>query len=229
MNTEMTPTKLLLAKAERLSRRLIQVAITQKELADRLGVSRQTIHKLTKGHQNINREWAHIIAPHLKTTEEYLLLETDRNEFLENSNNVDKCLPISTLSVPAGAGGGYLIEANPETWGEPSYFDTRLIVERIRVNPEKLCSIQIEGQSMEPILNNGDTVLVNMEKNNVTEPGIFVIFDGDGIVCKWVERIVGSEPAQYRIKSENKRFSEYTVLAEQTQIIGRVVWFGRVL
>lgn len=222
----MTPTEMLLAKANRLSRRLLQVAITQKELADRLGVSRQTIHKLVKGHQNINREWAHVIAPHLKTTEEWLLLETDENDFVENTNN---CLPISTLSVPAGAGGGYLIEANPETWGEPSYFDTRLIVNKLRASPNKLCSVQIEGQSMEPILNNGDTVLVNMEKNNVTEPGIFVIFDGDGIVCKWVERIVGSEPAQYRIKSENSRFSEYTVLADQTQIIGRVVWFGRVL
>ena len=98
---------------------------------------------------------------------------------------------------------------------------------------------------MEPLLQNGDQVLVDTRKISVVEPGLFVLFDGDGIVCKWVERAHDSAPRKLRLKSENPRFDSYDVVAERAQIsragadnrsgglvreaavIGRVIWPGR--
>ena len=64
---------------------------------------------------------------------------------------------------------------------------------------------------MEPLLQNGDQVLVDTRKISVVEPGLFVLFDGDGIVCKWVERAHDWAPRKLRLKSENPRFDSYDV------------------
>lgn len=225
----------ILAKADRLAKTVRSCGFKQSELASLAGCSPQTINKLTRGHQNLNADWARKLSKILNVTESFLLLETDENYGSHNhicehpENDQMQCVPIPTLSVSAGAGGGKILDAEPSVWGEEAFFDKKLILDNLKVSKQHLCAVTIEGQSMEPILNNGDIVLVNILKNDVAEPGIFVLFDGDGIVCKWVERIVGSDPAQYRIKSENIRFSEYSVLADTAKIIGRVVWFGRTL
>ena len=110
--------------------------------------------------------------------------------------------------------------------GPPKYFEEALLRE-LRAQPRDLRAIEVEGQSMEPLLQNGDQVLVDTRKISVVEPGLFVLFDGDGIVCKWVERAHDSAPRKLRLKSENPRFDSYDVVAERAQIIGRVVWFAR--
>lgn len=80
---------------------------------------------------------------------------------------------------------------------------------------------------MEPVLYSGDQILVHRRKINVAEPGIFVLWDGDGLVCKWVEKDRTSDVPKYRIFSENHRFREYTALADEAVIHGRVIWFAR--
>lgn len=221
-----TPSDIVLKRAIRLNKTIIKSGIRQGDIADKIGVSRQTLNKLVKGRQKITYDWACRLAEVLKTTPDFLMGKSDLG--IDAVNIEKNGIAIQTLSVPAGAGGGKIIDEY-SIWSESSYFDASLIIERLRTSPENLYSMTIEGQSMEPILENGDTILINKNKTDVSEPGIFVLFDGDGIVCKWVERIVNSNPAQYRILSENPRFSAYTVLAEQTQIIGRVVWYGRIL
>jgi phage repressor protein C with HTH and peptisase S24 domain len=72
-----------------------------------------------------------------------------------------------------------------------------------------------------------DRIIVDTTKLSLAEPGLFVLWDGGGLVCKWVERVPGSEPAMLCIMSENPRFQPYDIPAEQARIVGRVVWFAR--
>lgn len=236
----MTKSKLssqhLLEKSERLARVVRKSGLKQADIAEQVGCTPQTINKLVRGYQNLSADWARRLSTILGVTPDYLLMDTDelpsgfiKYDDVEISKKTTRCIAIPTLSVPAGAGGGKILDAEPCVWKDETYFDEKFILGNLKVSADNLCVVTIEGQSMEPVLNNGDTVLVNMLKNNVNEPGIFVLFDGEGIVCKWVERLVGSEPAKYRIKSENNRFSEYVILADEAKIIGRVVWFGRTL
>ena len=131
--------------------------------------------------------------------------------------------PVAYLETKAGMGGGSL---PPEAFGPPRYIEASLIA-ALRASAKDLLSTEVEGQSMEDILYSGDQILVDIRKKNVSEPGIFLLWDGDGVVCKWVERQHGSEPPMLRIFSENKRFKEYSVIAEDAVIHGRVVWFAR--
>lgn len=130
---------------------------------------------------------------------------------------------VAYLEMKAGMGGGGL---PPEAFGAPRYVEASLIAS-LRASAKDLLLTEVEGQSMEDILYSGDQILVNIKKKNVSEPGIFLLWDGDGVVCKWVERLHGSEPPMLRVFSENKRFKEYTVLSEDAVIHGRVVWFAR--
>lgn len=132
-------------------------------------------------------------------------------------------VPIPFLEVKAGMGAGQLPE---EVMGATRLFEASLI-RSLRAHPDQLISMDLDGQSMEPLLFSGDQILINRAKANISEPGIFVLFDGDGVVCKWVERVHGSSPPRLRIFSENKRFHEYQILAEEAVIYGRVVWFAR--
>jgi phage repressor protein C with HTH and peptisase S24 domain len=133
--------------------------------------------------------------------------------------------PIKTVISGAGAGGGRI--TLDDVFGPPKYYEEDLIHRELNARPNDLLATHIEGPSMEPLLRNRDQVLFDIRKTSIIEPGLFVLNDGDGVVCKWVERVHGSDPPRIRLKSENPRFDPYEVAAEQAQILGRVVWFAR--
>jgi phage repressor protein C with HTH and peptisase S24 domain len=58
-------------------------------------------------------------------------------------------------------------------------------------------------------------------------PGLFVIWDGMGLVFKRVEHIPDSDPPKIIIKSVNPEYQNYERLAEEVNVVGRVVWAGR--
>jgi hypothetical protein len=62
--------------------------------------------------------------------------------------------------------GPYIEE---EVLGPPKYFEEALLRE-LRAQPRDLRAIEVEGQSMEPLLQNGDQVLVDTRKISVVEP-----------------------------------------------------------
>ena len=54
---------------------------------------------------------------------------------------------------------------------------------------------------MMPTLHDGDIVLVG--RRTPTPPGVFVLYDGMGLVAKRVEHITNSDPPRVRIISDN--------------------------
>lgn len=108
-----------------------------------------------------------------------------------------------------------------------AYFPQYLIKHSLRAAAEDLRFMELEGPSMEPVLFDGDQVLVDIRKRNPSQPAVFVLWDGHGRVAKWVERVARSDPPSLRISSENPRFKPYEALADEVNIIGRVVWYAR--
>ena len=58
-------------------------------------------------------------------------------------------------------------------------------------------------------------------------PGIFVIWDGMGVVAKRVEHIPHSDPPKVVIQSVNPAYQTYEREAEEVSVIGRVIWLAR--
>ncbi len=87
--------------------------------------------------------------------------------------------------------------------------------------------ITVDGDSMEPLLSSGDRLLIDLSRRVPVPPGIFVIWDGMGLVAKRIEHVPLSEPPRVRIKSVNPDYPGYERLAEEIRVVGRAVWVSR--
>ncbi len=96
-------------------------------------------------------------------------------------------------------------------------------------NPNDLKLLSIRGDSMEPILSDGDNIMVNTTDISPSPPGIFVLFDGIGIMAKRIELIPQANAGQIRISSANPQYSAYQRHLNDIRIICRVIWYGRSL
>ena len=127
--------------------------------------------------------------------------------------------------VRVSAGGGFHI--SDETKRDVWLFSRRYIADELRLSAARLVVLEVVGDSMEPTLKSGDRVLVNMGDTRVSQPGIFVLWDGDGTVVKRLELVPSSKPAVLKRISDNPLHGSYEVRAVDTKIIGRVVWIAR--
>ena len=132
---------------------------------------------------------------------------------------------VERIVVPIGLGAGGNAVADVEH--EQALFPEHLILHELRASPEDVRYMALKGQSMEPVLQHDDQVLIDIRDSDISQAGLFVLWDGDGLVCKWVSRVHGSDPPKIRLLSENERFDTYEPLAEECKIMGRVVWFAR--
>ena len=88
-----------------------------------------------------------------------------------------------------------------------------------------LSAIRVIGDSMEPLLREGDEVLVDRREQPFRE-GVHVVRLGDTLVVK---RVTSAGGGQFSLLSQNLAYPPMQVSAEECAIIGRVVWkSGRV-
>ncbi|MFM7779963.1 MAG: helix-turn-helix transcriptional regulator, partial [Alphaproteobacteria bacterium] len=115
---------------------------------------------------------------------------------------------VPELDVRASAGHGAFHEGDEEikaVW----MFPDAVIRHELRARSANLRIITIDGDSMEPLLASGDRVLVDTAQRVPAPPGIFVIWDGLGIVAKRIEHIPTAEPSRIVIKSVNPLYGDY--------------------
>lgn len=127
-------------------------------------------------------------------------------------------------SVEASAGHGSLIEAENidqhlafrESW-----------VKRLGLKPDNLIAIYARGDSMEPTIFSGDTLVIDKSMNAVTsDGGIYVInYDGELFVKRVQKQLNGT----VAITSDNKNYGDIVIASADLntlKIIGRVIWSG---
>lgn len=148
---------------------------------------------------------------------------------LRSTTAAGQLTAVPEMAVRAAAGGGKLVESEPadDHGGARWYFPTAWVQTELRARGGDLRVITIDGNSMEPLLLPGDKVLVDTSRRAPTPPGVFVLFDGLGLVAKQVEHVPNSDPPKLAITSANPRYQRYDRTAEEVNIIGRVVWFSR--
>jgi phage repressor protein C with HTH and peptisase S24 domain len=133
---------------------------------------------------------------------------------------------ISEIDVRASAGPGAIhegLEEVKQVW----YFPENVIRHEFRARTSDLRMITIDGDSMEPLLASGDRVLIDTSQRVPVPPGIFVIWDGMGLVAKRIEHEPNSDPPVVVIKSVNPEYQTYERGADEVHIVGRVVWTSR--
>lgn len=129
---------------------------------------------------------------------------------------------VPEYQVHVSAGGGALVAEENKRRDWP--FATDYLKQELGLERSNLAIVEVRGDSMEPTLSSGDRVLVNMSDRQVSQPGIFIVFDGDGTVVKRVEKIPGTRPPRIVLISDNPLHGRYELDSDVVQIVGRVVW-----
>ena len=133
---------------------------------------------------------------------------------------------IPEMAVEAAAGAGALHE---EFAGEKArwYLPEGMIRHEGDAEPGNIRVLRARGDSMEPLISDGDRLLVDLARRTPGTGEMAVLWDGSGLVVKRVEVMPHEEPARLHLHSANPDYEPYTCLAEEAHIVGKVVWTVR--
>lgn len=96
-----------------------------------------------------------------------------------------------------------------------------------QLNPDNLAVVFAKGDSMEPTIHSGDSILVDLSRNQIQDGGLFVLRLGDELYAKRLQKRVDGG---VNIISDNKTgYETLSVLPSELDslsIIGKVVWLG---
>ncbi len=126
---------------------------------------------------------------------------------------------VPRLDLGASAGPGRVAEG--EAAFDTFRFSRRWLAEQ-GLDRAQLSAIRVEGDSMEPLLNDGDEILVDCAPRPFRD-GIHVVRLGDTLMVK---RVASAGPGRVALLSQNFAYPPVEVAAEEVAIIGRVVWKG---
>ena len=130
---------------------------------------------------------------------------------------------VPKLAVGASAGAGALAEG--EALAGKVGFDEAWL-RKLGVEPRNVSLIRVEGDSMQPVLNDGDDIMV--DKGAALKPlrdGIHVIRI-DGVLM--VKRLARAPGGRLSVLSDNPAYPSWPDRdPAEVQLVGRVVWVGR--
>ena len=94
-------------------------------------------------------------------------------------------------------------------------------------DPANLRILRARGDSMEPLVGEGDRLIVDISHRAPSTGEMAVLWDGLGLVVKRVDAVAGSEPAELLLISANPNYGPDAILAEDAHVVGKVVWVFR--
>lgn len=212
-------------------------SLTLDDVAARAGTTPQQVSRLEKGERRLTAEWMERISAALGVGKFELLLD-------------DKPPPDDLPGKPARGltptrSARQIVEYDVSPQGGyghemPSFFNgshkmlaewsmPQNILDAVAMPGHRLAIVQVSGDSMEPDYRPGERVMVDLDATAPTPPGIFVLWDGLGLVLKRVELLMNTDPPQLKISSINSAYETYERLADEVVINGRVIgkWVWR--
>lgn len=132
---------------------------------------------------------------------------------------------IPKYSAVAGAGESFETEAELQGM----YAFRTDFLQREHINPKASAMLLVRGDSMEPLIKDGDTILIDQSDNLPKDGLIYAAALGDALMVKRFQRL----PDGWRLRSENpdRGYTDVTGddFLDMLKVHGRVRWFGRVL
>lgn len=194
---------------------------TNKDLSLVLGLSLNAAHNW-KSRDVI--PYKEIVQAHTEKGVSIQWLLTGKGDKVESGNSAQN-YSVPQYAIQASAGGGSLVEAEKI---EQHLSLSRDWLTREGINSKDLIGIYARGDSMEPTISSGDSLLIDREDNVVgSDGGIYVInYEGE-LFVKRVQKLLDGRIA---VTSDNKHHMSIEISKhdlDRLTIIGRVVWFGR--
>jgi phage repressor protein C with HTH and peptisase S24 domain len=124
---------------------------------------------------------------------------------------------VPRLSLEASAGPG--ATAAEEIPFDAFRFSRRWLREN-GLEPAQLSAIRVMGDSMDPLLRDGDEILVDRTPRAFRE-GVHVVRLGEALHVKLLQAV---PPGRLRLISQNQAYEPVEVAMSDVDVVGRVVW-----
>lgn len=228
MSEKRYPEKRRILNAE-LNRRMEVLGLSPKKLSLSAGLNETAVKDiLSFKSENPKHDTLAKIAKKLGCTVADLFREKVSREVVSAVGT--DVVSINELDVHVAAGNGVADDAgglmaaheSASVVGVHTYPATSFR-EAYGMDPGRIKIIPVRGTSMEPELWAGQRVMVDIEDKQPSPPGIFVVWDGLGLVLKYVEVVANSDPIRVRISSAHQAFKPYERNLDEAYINGRVV------
>lgn len=171
-----------------------------KELAELLGTSWEALYADASGEGSPAPTIVHTPSSHITIPEYDVVTSAGPGAVPELCSPDDGLKPAEHWKIPRGYVAAFI------------------------ESPDKLAIIRVAGDSMEPEYQAGDRVLIDTSHRIPSPPGIYVLWDGYGLVLKRLELVPGmEEPRRVRIMSINPAYAAYELTLDEIAINGRVV------
>lgn len=178
--------------------------ISRRELAKKMGKDsisfEQYLYKLESGKiSSPGIELIEAISKALGISSNYLIEE--------EKNDLETLCAIRVLDVCVGAG-------NPAYSEEYIYVDSMVFTQHVN-------AIKVKGDSMEPLIKEGEYLIVDTEIKDIVNGKVYVIADKDGGLL--IRRVYKLENGLLRLLPENKLYKKQDVNISDIRIIGRAI------
>ena len=134
------------------------------------------------------------------------------------AEETDKFFQIHYFSnVCASAGGGaFTFDENYEVLT----VDRTIMNNLITFSNQRIDAINVDGESMEPTLQDGSIVFIDRRQTNISKDGIYIASTTAGL---FIKRIRQRADGMVELISDNKAYSPEIMLVDEVKIVGRVV------
>lgn len=217
--------------SERLKFARTQANYTQVKLAEEVGVSQNTIQKIEKGGET---KYVNQLAKALKVNLEWLQFGTgemaaktsdDVDVIDKDKDYSDTHISIDMYDIKLSAGNGKpVIEWVPRKSDEPLLFREAWFKVK-RLSPKNCKAMYVRGHSMAPVLEDWDTVIVDISDTEIADGEVYAIVYNKHFYIKQIIRTGKG----IQLVSFNPEYDPIDVMDDDLnnlQIIGRKVWRG---
>ena len=194
--------------------------VFDKDVAAELGISQATFATMKKRGAVPYKELMEFCARR-KLSINWLFFDQSAGMLVEETEKFFRVKYFS--SVRASAGGG--AEGFGEDY-ETVTVDKKLIssffpnMSADEISTKNIEAIHVDGESMEPTLQNGSIVFVDRDKNEISRDGIFIVSTPGGLFIKRLNRKVDGA---IELISDNKLYSPEVLAPDEVKILGKVV------
>ncbi|EFL5716745.1 helix-turn-helix transcriptional regulator [Shigella dysenteriae] len=222
--------------AERLKIAREKMGMSQAQLGEAIGLSQQSVAKIENG-DTLQPRKIKEIAKVLNVSQKWLQLGIEENGFLsefvveeaENANldtTIFANIPVLDVELSAGNGcAAEIVESVVDTFPL-----RRLDLRKAGVSASNARIVKIWGNSLLPVLNNGDHVAIDMSQSAPIRDGdLYAIRDG---VLLRVKILINQPDGGILLRSFNKdeypdEVLDFNERRARIHVIGRVFWSSR--
>ena len=191
--------------------------LSDPKLAEMLGMEFKRYNQYILGSRKPPPEFFPNVAKALNTSIDQIFANgaVSKSDITANIAELD----VQASAGPGSAPGNVIVEA--AAWNVPR--DWLRSFTQAPFSDIKIISVL--GDSMAPTLAPGHKLIVdtNPQAYKPSPPGIFVIWDGVGLVVKRLEVLSATDPLRIRLSSDNPAYAPYEALLDDINVQGRVV------